>query len=179
MKRILLTLFLIVITVTVYSQDTKISGKITGEKNIPLNGANVVIEGTIDGATADSTGYYEFETSKTGIQNLLFTDIDYNEIRKTVNIEAGKEIEINVQLKKAVVETDEIIVTASSYTSGQNSQVTITPLEIVRIPGSDGDLFRAITTFPGSNQVDEGSRITVRGGDANEVLTILDQASLI
>jgi hypothetical protein len=54
----------------------------------------------------------------------------------------------------------------------------LTPLEIVRIPGSDADLCRAITTFPGSNQVDEGSRITVRGGDASEVMTILDQASL-
>jgi len=173
----LLALFLI-FTASIYGQDVKISGKITGEKNTPLFGANVVIEGTIDGATTDSTGYYEFETPKTGTHNILFTYLDYNEKRQTVNIEAGKPMELNIQLKKAEVETEEIIVTASSYTSGQNSQVTITPLEIVRIPGSDGDLFRAITTFPGSNQVDEGSRITVRGGDANEVLTILDQASL-
>lgn len=174
----LFTILLMFLTAVSYSQDVKISGKITGEGSLPLNGANVVIEGTIDGATTDLTGYYEFETSKTGSQNLLFTYIDYNEKRQTVVIEAGKPIELNIQLKKAEVQTDEIIVTASSYTSGQNSQVTITPLEIVRIPGSDGDLFRAITTFPGSNQVDEGSRITVRGGDANEVLTILDQASL-
>lgn len=170
-----LTIFL---TFSISAQDTKISGKVTGEENTPLNGANVVIEGTIDGATTDSTGYYEFETSKTGLQNLLFTYLEYNEKRQTITIEAGKPIELNIKLKKSEVETEEIIITASSYTSGQQSQVTITPLEIVRIPGSDGDLFRAITTFPGSNQVDEGSRITVRGGDANEVLTILDQASL-
>lgn len=178
MKNIYTILLILGLTSLAYGQDAKITGKITGADSQPLNGANVVIEGTIDGATSDSTGYYEFETSKTGSQNLLFTYIDHNEKRVTVTIEAGKELEVNIQLKKAEVETDEIIVTASSYTSGQNSQVTITPLEIVRIPGSDGDLFRAITTFPGSNQVDEGSRITVRGGDANEVLTILDQASL-
>lgn len=64
-----------------------------------------------------------------------------------VAIEAGKPIELNVQLKKAEVQTDEIIVTASSYTSGQNSQVTITPLEIVRIPGSDGDSFRQLQHY--------------------------------
>ncbi len=178
MKYLIVTLFLSFVTLTAISQDAKITGRITGEKNLPLNGANVVIEGSIDGATTDSTGYYEFETSKTGSQTLLFTDIDYNEMRQTIVIEAAKTIELNIQLKKSEVETEEIIVTASSYTSGQQSQVTITPLEIVRIPGSDADLFRAITTFPGSNQVDEGSRITVRGGDANEVLTILDQASL-
>jgi len=178
MKTLLTLLILFFFSAALHAQDIKISGKITGDENAPLNGANVVIEGTIDGATTDSTGYYEFETSRTGSQNLLFTAIDYSDKRQTVMLEAGKQMELNVRLKKSVVETEEIIVTASSYTSGQNSQVTITPLEIVRIPGSDGDLFRAITTFPGSNQVDEGSRITVRGGDANEVLTILDQASL-
>lgn len=68
--------------------------------------------------------------------------------------------------------------TASSFTSGQNNAVALTSLEIVRIPGADADLYRAITTFPGSNQVNEGSRITVRGGDPDEVLTIIDQASL-
>lgn len=75
------SILLLLITVFTYSQDAKISGKITGDGNLPLNGANVVIEGTIDGATTDSTGYYEFETSKTGSQNLLFTYIDYNEKR--------------------------------------------------------------------------------------------------
>lgn len=172
-----LVLILLFLTPAVYSQ-TKVSGKIVDEKDKPQNGANVVIEGTIDGATSDSTGFFEFETEKTGTLTLLFTAIDFTERRQTVNIESGKPIEVNVKLKKSNVQTEEILVTASSYTSGQQSQVTITPLEIVRIPGSDGDLYRALTTFPGSNQVDEGSRITVRGGDASEVLTILDQASL-
>lgn len=178
MKTYIWLILLAIVTGFAAAQDTKVSGKITGEDNKPLYGANVVIEGTIDGATSDSTGYYEFETSKTGSQTLLFTAIDYGEKKLPVTIEAGKPIEANVKLNKSEYETEEIIVTASSYTSGQQSQVTITPLEIVRIPGSDADLYRALTTFPGANQIDEGSRITVRGGDANEVLTILDQASL-
>jgi vitamin B12 transporter len=158
--------------------ETKVTGRVTGEQNKPLSGANVVIEGSIDGATTDSAGYFEFETSKTGTQSLLFTAIDYNEKRVTIEIQPGKPVEVNVRLKKGEVVTEEILVTASTYTSGQNSQVTLTPLEIVRIPGADADLYRALTTFPGSNQVDEGSKIAVRGGDASEVLTILDQASL-
>lgn len=157
---------------------TRIYGKVTDAGNNPVNGANIVIEGTIEGSTTDSAGYFEFETSKTGTHTLIFTAIDFKEKRVQIQIDAGKTVEVNVKLSKAEVLTDEILVTASSYTSGQNSQVTLTPLEIVRIPGSDADIFRAITTFPGSNQVDEGSRITVRGGDANEVLTVLDLASL-
>lgn len=158
--------------------DTKIYGKVTNENNKPMNGANIVIEGSIDGSTTDSTGHFEFETSKSGNLNMIVTAIEFKDKMVPITIEPGKPLEVNVKLSKSEVATDEIIVTASTFTSGQNSQVTITPLEIVRIPGSDGDLYRAITTFPGSNQVDEGSRITVRGGDASEVLTILDQASL-
>jgi hypothetical protein len=159
-------------------QPCKIYGKILYGDNEPLYGANIVIENSIDGATSDSSGKYEFETEKTGQQTLIFTAIGFKDKSTVIAVEAGKTIEININLRKSEVETEEILVTASSYTSGQNSQVTITPLEIVRIPGSDADLYRALTTFPGANQVDEGSRIAVRGGDASEVLTILDQATL-
>jgi vitamin B12 transporter len=176
-----LILFLSVSAINITSAqdiETKIYGKVKGKSNAPLNGANVVIEGSIDGATADSTGYFEFETSKSGKVELLFTAIDYNEKRQEVIVDPGKPIEVNVQLRISEVRTEEILVTASSFTSGEQSSVTITPLEIVRIPGSDADLYRALTTFPGTNQVDEGSRISVRGGDPDEVLTVLDQASL-
>ena len=158
--------------------DTKISGTVSDESGKPLAGANVVIEGTIDGAATDTTGYFEFETTKTGKVTLIFTAIDYREKQVRIEIQAGKPVEVNVRLTRGEVTTDEILVTASTYTSGQNSRVTLTALEVARIPGSEADIFRAISTFPGSNQVDEGSRITVRGGDPNEVLTILDLASL-
>ncbi|MGH2574273.1 MAG: TonB-dependent receptor [Ignavibacteria bacterium] len=178
MKELKIIFFIAVLVTNAYPQDAKISGKITDSNNKPLFGANVVIEGTIEGATADSAGIFEFETSLTGKYTLIITAIDYKEKRQGINLESAKTIEVSVKLSKSEVVTDEILVTASSYTSGEHSKVTLTPLEIVRIPGADADLYRALTTFPGSNQVDEGSRLTVRGGDASEVLTILDQASL-
>jgi len=186
MKIITTLVFTFLVFCTLYSQQkdsvqvqpVKISGYVKGEKSKPIEGANLVIEGTIDGATTDNTGYFEFETEKTGKRILIITAIDYSEKKEQIEITSGKDIQFNISLAKSVFVTDEIIVTASSFTSGENSKVTLTPLEIVRIPGADADLYRAITTFPGSNQVDEGSRIAVRGGEPNEVLTILDQASL-
>ena len=162
----------------VFSQDSKISGTVVDENKKPVNGANLVIQGTIDGATTDEKGAFDFTTDKTGKQILLITAIDYTENKTEITLEPGKDLILNIKMIKAEVKTDEILVTASSFTSGENSKVTLTPLEIVRIPGADADLYKAITTFPGSNQVDEGSRITVRGGDPDEVITILDQATL-
>ncbi len=154
-----------------------ISGKVKDDKGKPVNAANIVIQGTIDGATTDEKGNFEFETDKSGKKNLIITAINLAEKIIEIEIIPGQNLTLNIALSKEV-KTDEIVVTASTFTSGNNSQVTLTPLEITRIPGADADLYRAITTFPGSNQVDEGSRIAVRGGDPSEVLTILDQASL-
>lgn len=187
MIKFITILFILIIPALVYSQAqdsisqktiTVISGKISGENDKPLNGANIVIEGTIDGATTDEKGFYEFETEEEGSQNLLITMLDYSDKKIPIEIYSGNNILLNIKMTKQEIRTDEILVTASSFTSGNNTAVTLTPLEIVRIPGADADLYRAITTFPGSNQVNEGSRITVRGGNPDEVLTIVDLASL-
>jgi vitamin B12 transporter len=158
-------------------EKAKIYGTVTTKNGKPIEGANLVLEGTIDGATSDKDGKFEFETKKTGEFSLLITALEYSEQAMAISIEEGQQTELKIVMSKEVT-TDEIVVTASSFISGENSKLTLTPLEIVRIPGADADLYRAITTFPGSNQVDEGSRIAVRGGDPGEVLTILDQASL-
>ncbi len=155
-----------------------IKGTVKSGEGKPIDGANVVIKGTIDGATTDSSGYFEFETSKFGSRVLLVTAIEFGDKEFDIDIIPGQVIIKNVTITKGEYKTDEILVTASSFTSGQNSRVTITPLEIVQISGSQADLYRAITTFPGSNQVDEGSRIAVRGGEPNEVLTMLDGATM-
>ncbi|MGA2668091.1 MAG: carboxypeptidase-like regulatory domain-containing protein, partial [Ignavibacteria bacterium] len=83
---------------TLNISSVKISGKVLGEKQKPLYGANIVIEGSIDGATSDSAGYFEFETTKTGRQILIATSIDYKEQSREIRLEPGKNIEINFQL---------------------------------------------------------------------------------
>lgn len=185
LKALILVFFLL--QIPLYAQDsgeersgsaTRIYGTVKGEKDSLIMGANIVIEGTIDGATTDAKGFYEFETDQSGSKNVIITAMGYVENIMMIEIEPGKEMLVNIKLSKEEVKTEEILVTASSFTSGNRAAVTLTPLEIVRIPGADADLYRAITTFPGSNQVNEGSRITVRGGDPDEVLTILDLASL-
>lgn len=159
-------------------QVTKISGKVSNSSGEPVYGANVMIEGTIDGATTEKDGSFEFETKKTGDIIILILAQDFAEKRIPVSLQPGVDVVQTITLSKSEYKTEEIVVTASSFTSGITSNTTLTPLEIVRIPGADADIYRAITTFPGTNQVDEGSRIAVRGGDPEEVLTYLDGASI-
>lgn len=184
MKIIFTALLVVFFSAKIFAADStvtgviKISGTVKDTENKPVSGANLVLEGTIDGATSDDKGMFEFETEKTGVLKLLVTVMDYSNHMQELNLEAGVNITLDIKLKKGETTTEQILVTASSFTSGENSKVTLSPLEIVRIPGANADLYRALTTFPGANQVDEGSRITVRGGDPNEVVTILDLATL-
>lgn len=179
-----MVILLLLFSAYTYAQDSVksspaiVKGFVKSKEGKFIEGANIVIEGTIDGATSDDKGFYEFETEKTGDRVIICTALDFGEKKINVKILNGETLILDINLSKTDFKTDEISVTASSFTSGDNSKVTLTPLEITRIPGANADLYRAITTFPGSNQVDEGSRIAVRGGDPSEVLTILDGASL-
>ena len=64
---ILVTLF----SVTAFSQ-TKISGKVINKKNVPMQGVNVFIDGTYDGALTNEKGEFIFETEAKENQVLKF-----------------------------------------------------------------------------------------------------------
>jgi hypothetical protein len=96
-------LLIVLLTTFSHSQDVKISGKITGEKDEPLNGANVVIEGSIDGQQVIRPVIMNSKPQKPAARICFFTYYDYNDKRQTVVIEAGKNIELNIKLKKAEV----------------------------------------------------------------------------
>ncbi|HEX5727122.1 MAG TPA: TonB-dependent receptor [Longimicrobiaceae bacterium] len=57
--------------------------------------------------------------------------------------------------------------------------VTITPLEAVTTPGSAGDIYRALQTFPGVQTVNESAGLFVRGGDVSETKVLLDNAVVL
>ena len=69
MKTIIL-LSVLLFSLSVFSQST-ISGKIVDEKNKPIPGANIFINGTYDGASSDENGNFSFETSAQNNQVLI------------------------------------------------------------------------------------------------------------
>lgn len=48
-----------------------ISGKVVDEKNQPIAGANIFIEGTYDGTLTSENGNFEFKTSEKGTKTLI------------------------------------------------------------------------------------------------------------
>ena len=68
--RTLITSLLILLSLSLSAQSV-ISGKVTNNKGVPIEGANVYLEGTYDGTTTDKEGKFSFTTAETGSQTLI------------------------------------------------------------------------------------------------------------
>ncbi len=156
---------------------TVIEGRVASAAGEFLEGANVFLEGTLDGASSDMGGNFRFTTEETGKYNLLIRMIGYGEFRKEIFLE-GKIIRIEARLKEETLKSEGVTVKASSFTTGEESGVTLTPLEVVMTPGAAADICWAIKSFPGVQQVEEGAGLFVRGGEVTETKFILDGANI-
>ena len=132
--------------------NTVVKGKVTGAKNESLVGVNIFLEGTLDGASSDESGNFEFVTGETGKFNLLIRMIGYKEFRKEVSL-SGETIWVEARLKEKALEGEGVVVKASSFTTGEESGVTLTPLEVIMTPGAAADICWAIKSFPGVQQL--------------------------
>ena len=152
---------------------TIISGRVTNQKEAPIVGANVYLEGTYDGASTDENGNFSFETVESGTQTLVISILSYEP-----HYEVGDVAYFN-ELKIALVESINtltgVTLTAGTFEAGDNSKVSVLkPLDIVTTAGAVGDFVGALQTLPGTATVNEDGRLFVRGGDATETQVFID-----
>ncbi|MFS4467972.1 TonB-dependent receptor [Maribacter sp. 2210JD10-5] len=171
MKRITLFIFLLISSFT-FSQ-TIISGIVTDTKNNPIEGANVYLEGTYDGASTDEKGIFSFETLETGTQNLIVSMVSFETYMQAGDISYLKDVKIN--LREAINQLNGVTLTAGTFEAGDNSKVSVLkPLDIVTTAGAAGDFVGALQTLPGTSNVSEDGRLFVRGGQAGETQVFID-----
>lgn len=169
-KFILAVLFFI--SANAFSQVT-ISGKVTDPKGLPLQGANVFLDGTYDGGMSDASGNFSFETTEKNPQTLKITFLDFETYSETIDVNNFKNKII--KLKEGVNTLDAVIITAGTFEAGDKARVSVLkPLDIVTTAGSAGDIVAALQTLPGTQTVGESGRLFVRGGEADETQTFVD-----
>ncbi len=154
-----------------------IKGKITNQKNEPLAFANIFLKGGTEGTISNEWGEFSFLTRATGKVILICSFIGYAPYEKTLELPSHSDLILNIQLRQELVKGEQIMITASAFTaSAEEEGVTLTALDVVRTPGAAADLFWAIKSFPGLQQVEEGAGLFVRGGDVSENVILLDGA---
>ena len=171
MKRIITILFLIC-QISLFAQTT-ISGKVTDSKNKPINGANVYLDGTYDGASTNEKGEFSFTTEEKGTQTLVISFISYETYIKTADVSSLKNLK--VKLRDDVNSLDAVVLNAGTFEAGEKAKVTaLKPLDVVTTASALGDFVGALQTLPGTATVAEDGRLFVRGGEAEETQIFID-----
>jgi len=106
MRKILLVLFPFMLTLTAWSQETEVSGKVmSGEDGLPIPGVNIVVEGTTRGTTTDVDGNYAIQLGPDE-NTLVFSFVGFKSVTTQVN---GRST-IDVTLESDVTALEEIVV---------------------------------------------------------------------
>ncbi len=182
MKRVKLIIVFITITTilnVVYGIDVRgviIRGCVKDKNGMPLPYANVFLKDSFEGTITDSTGNFSFVTRRIGTQTLICSYIGYKRFIKNIDLTGAKRINISIIMELEPVEISPITITASAFTTSDEEGVILNSLEVVKTPGAAADVFWAIKSFPGLQQVEEGAGLFVRGGDVSETAIYLDGA---
>ncbi len=157
-----------------FAQST-IKGTVKDIKGLPLSYANVYLQGSGDGTSTDSVGYFEFTTALKDSQTLLVSDLGYAPFSYAMIIKGG-EYKVNATLKSSQKVLNEVVINAGSIAASNDNAVAILkPLDIVTIAGGQADIAGAIQTLPGvQRNGGDQTGLMVRGGDVTEAQVIVD-----
>ena len=106
MKRFLLVLLPLLLSLTAWSQEAEVTGKvISADDGLPIPGVNVVVEGTTKGTATDVDGNYSLLLAP-GENLLVFTFVGF----KPMTVEVNGRSTIDISLESDVTALDEIVV---------------------------------------------------------------------
>ncbi|KAA3613362.1 MAG: TonB-dependent receptor [Calditrichaeota bacterium] len=170
-----------------YAQPGNSTGTIQGtvldqKTQKPLPGVNIMVEGTLRGTATNTDGNFKIAKLPTGTCTLVFAYIGYGKIRaENILIKAGSENNLGqITLVEEAITLQEIVVTPGSYSIMGDMPVARQTLseEDIKSMAYAEDITRAVTRLPGISSNDYSSKFTIRGGEANEVLMVLDGMEL-
>jgi len=173
LKIICLFLLLLLAAPAVPAQ-TAVSGTVKDEKKAQVPGANVFIKNSYDGTSSDARGNFSFNTSESGAMIIVCSMLGYETVEKPVTI-SGAALSVDFILKEKISELDVVVISAGTIEASDEKKTTVLkPLDIVTTAGANGDVYGALKTLPGTQQVGESEGLFVRGGTGAETKTVID-----
>ncbi|WP_018478463.1 TonB-dependent receptor [Pontibacter roseus] len=112
----LLTIFsvLMLLAHSTLAQDMgRIEGRIVSERNEPLLGISVALEGTSLGTTTDEEGKYVIRTVTPGSYTLVANSLGYATVKKDVEVKPGSTATVYLLLPSIATDLNEVVINAS------------------------------------------------------------------
>lgn len=183
-------LILLFFTTSCFGQDITVSGTLSDAKTgEALLFATLYIEGTTIGTTTNEYGFYSISISEEKLVNkdliLVFNYLGYQ--TKKVTLSKSASIRQDVKMTSVAIQLGEAVISGTK--GAEKKEVTSTQMSAVRIPmkdistipalGGETDVIKVVQLMPGVQGGGEGSTgMYVRGGDADQNLVLLDEATV-
>ncbi len=159
-----LIIAMVLSSLSLFSQNQTISGTVTDNFNQPLFGANILVEGTNRGTTADLNGFYQIEAASE--ETLLFSFVGF----KSQRIMVGSINTIDVTLQTGI-NLDEVILLGYGTTTREEltdniTTVTADQIKEIPVPSIQGALIgktAGVQITQTSGRAESGFKIRVRG----------------
>jgi TonB-dependent receptor-like protein/carboxypeptidase family protein len=149
----------------------------------PLAGVRVVVAGMEDEAATAADGSFAISGLAAGVYTVEAHLAGFLSGRWSgVEIRAGRDRLMTIELDPVPIVTDEIVVTPGRYEIRHGEAVeplSVGPADAGVLPHLGDDVFRAIILLPGTASAETSSRLHVRGGRDDEVLVVLDGLELL
>ena len=178
-KYILFVLVLILLGRNTFAQSTKkIFGYVYDSSgNVPLVGANVIIEGSGIGTSTNENGYFHFDNLLNGSYSVTVSFIGYkSKTEADIIVNGDQPKEVYFYLTKAENKLDEIVIT-SKNNSGLSS-VKILDSEKIDKSNSQSvaEILKQVSglEIESTGGIGSAKRISIRGSNTNQVLVLLD-----
>ncbi|MFH1319708.1 MAG: TonB-dependent receptor [Bacteroidota bacterium] len=163
------------ITISGYVKDTT-SGEV-------LIGASVYNAKLIAGTTTNTYGYYSLTIPEQDSVTLIYSFIGYN--NQTKILFGNKNHKLDILLASSDYNLNEVVVSAErndeNVQKAQMGIIKIPTKQITELPaiGGETDVLKVIQLLPGVQAGKEGtSNFYVRGGNADQNLILLDEATI-
>lgn len=180
MIKIIFLFLIISINIIAQENNGKLFGTVIDEiTNQPVYGANVILVGTVLGASTDMDGNYTISNIPRGTYQVRASLIGYKSVTKTdIVVSNAKPVQVDFELSEAVQQLAGVTVKSEYFNKDPNNISSVRSFgyeEIRRAPGGFEDVIRALSVLPGVAQADAGRNdLIVRGGAPSENLYVVD-----
>lgn len=169
----LLVLFLSMAVTGLSQQFAYIKGRITNERGRGIEAVTVAVSGTGIGTSTDRKGNYELQVPANTTITIAFTFVGYETQTQSLTMVPGQSKVMDVQLKEATKELDEVIKTADRSEEAGNIKLDVSKAGLIPTVGFGSGVEALIKTYVGSNN-EMTSQYNVRGGNYDENLVYVN-----
>ncbi|WP_208425597.1 MULTISPECIES: SusC/RagA family TonB-linked outer membrane protein [Salinibacter] len=164
-----------------------VRGVVTDSTGAPLPGANVRVQGTQTGVSADADGAYELAAVRPGRQTIVFSFVGFEKVSRTLELSAGDTRTLDITLGAGTVDLENVVVTALGVDREERSL----GYSVERVSGSDvaeapepnvmnnlSGKVSGLNVTGGSGGLASTPRVTIRGesslAGSNRPLIVVD-----